>query len=100
MLNRRLLAVLIALIFALPAAPGVASAQDAAEEVRLTLDECLRIALENNLDLVSASRIPQIAEQDDRASARRPSTRRSAPARSYPTVDWDQSIVDDRPGHG
>ena len=38
MLNRRLLAVLIALIFALPAAPGVAFAQDGSEEARLTLN--------------------------------------------------------------
>jgi outer membrane protein TolC len=63
MLNRRLLAVLIALILALPAAPGIVSAQGG-EEVRLTLDECLRTALENNLDLVSARKDPEIREQN------------------------------------
>jgi len=67
MLNRRLLAVLIALILALPAAPGVSFAQGD-EEVRLTLDECLRTALEHNLDLVSARKDPQTAEQDIIAS--------------------------------
>jgi outer membrane protein TolC len=64
MLNRRLLAVPIAVVLALPAAPGIAFAQEGGEEARLSLDECLRAALENNLDLVSARKDPQIAEQE------------------------------------
>jgi len=65
MLKRRLLVCSITAALLAFAAPGAALAQSAADEqgVPLTLDEALRIALENNLDLVSARMDPAIAEQ-------------------------------------
>lgn len=68
------------------------AAQDR-ETVELSLDDALRIALKNNLDLVSASYVPELAEQDvnsqlstfdagfqtyyDRAISERPATQLS-----------------------
>ena len=92
MLNRRLLAVLIALIFALPAAPGVAFAQDGSEEARLTLEECLRAALKNNLDLVSAMKDPRIAEQQIEVSEA-PFDPLVGASVDYNKIDWDQTIT-------
>lgn len=44
-------------------ASSAVPAQDASEGIRLSLAECLRKALENNLDLVSARNDPRIAEE-------------------------------------
>jgi outer membrane protein len=99
MLKPRLLAVLIALILALPAAPGVALAQEGSEEVRLSLEECLRAALENNLDLVSARKDPQSAEQDIIVSEALFDGEIGAGV-DYTKIDWDQSITEIDPDTG
>jgi len=93
MLKPRLLAVLIALILALPAVPGVAFAQDGDKEVSLALADCLRAALENNLDLVSARKDPQIAEQRIEVSEAPFDPTIGANA-NYDKTKWDQTIND------
>jgi len=55
MVKQKYLVLLVAALLAFPAVAG--------EEVRLSLDETLRIALEQNLDLVSARMDPEISEQ-------------------------------------
>lgn len=49
-----------AFLFALPLSTAVGQTGDTA---RLALDDCLRIALQNNLDLIAARKDPLIAEQ-------------------------------------
>jgi outer membrane protein TolC len=46
------------------AAPGAPAQEGPGESFSLSLDQALRIALENNLDLVSARYAPALAEQD------------------------------------
>jgi outer membrane protein len=61
-LHNRLAALVAALLVAVPA--GTAGAQAPAPDVvRMPLGEALRVALENNLDLVLARKEPRIAEQ-------------------------------------
>jgi len=72
--NRRAVAVLACLALGV-ASFGPTQAQvplaDPPDAVRYTLADCLRIALENNLDLVGARKDPQIAEhQIDSSEAR------------------------------
>ena len=60
MLIRRLLAIVSAFALVLTAVPTATLAQAEPEGVPLSLDDCLRTALKNNLALVSASYTPQM----------------------------------------
>lgn len=63
---RRLIVIVVAcaLVFVFA---GTSRAQS--QEVRLSLEECLRLALKHNLDLVSATYAPQVAAQDVQTQA-------------------------------
>jgi outer membrane protein TolC len=63
MRNPKFYPCLLAAVLAITAFTPVLSQGGEAETVRLSLDQCLRAALENNLDLVSARKDPAIAEQ-------------------------------------
>lgn len=62
MLKRRLVPSLLATTLLIVASIAIPSQAREDEIVRLSLDECLRMALANNLDLVSARKDPAIAE--------------------------------------
>lgn len=62
MLKRRLVPSLLATTLLIVASIAIPSQAREDEIVRLSLDECLRMALANNLDLVSARKDPMIAE--------------------------------------
>jgi outer membrane protein TolC len=62
MVKRSLLTLVVAAV-ALLSAVAATTAQDR-ESVELALDDCLRMALKNNLDLVSARYAPELAEQN------------------------------------
>jgi len=62
MLNRRLVSSLLAATLLIVASAAIPSQAAEDEIVHLSLDECLRTALANNLDLVSARKDPAIAE--------------------------------------
>ena len=64
MLIRRLLALVSAFALVLTAVPTATLAQAEPEGVPLSLEDCLRTALKNNLSLVSAGFAPQLQEQD------------------------------------
>jgi hypothetical protein len=60
---------------------GAASAQTAAPAtLRLTVDEAVKMALENNVDLKADRLDPQISDTRVAAAARRVQSRRSTPA--------------------
>ena len=107
--------VLVLACLAVFASAGAVSAQSSdGPEVQLSLDQCLRMALENNLELVSAKYGPSLAEQDvivqDAAfdmgfNAEGSAEERANPAQQASTQtgfkqNWTSAGIDQRMQHG
>ena len=72
---------------------GAQTLDDPPDAIRYTLADCLRIALENNLDLVSARKDPEIAERQIDASTARFDGVVGAQA-GYQETSQDQTVTD------